>query len=106
MTKKIINTVQDYLTVVGESRVYQIVNVDSGLCLDVEGGATTADANVVVSDCVNQARQQWRPVGTPSGAYMWVNLNSSQLLEVSGGSNAIQGTYANADRQLWSVSPI
>ncbi len=28
MTKKIINTVQDYLTVVGEDKVYQIVNVE------------------------------------------------------------------------------
>ena len=28
MTKKIINQVQDYLTVVGEDRVYQIVNVE------------------------------------------------------------------------------
>ena len=28
MTKKIINKVQDYLTVVGEDRVYQIVNVE------------------------------------------------------------------------------
>ena len=28
MTKKIINQVQDYLTVVGESKVYQIVNVE------------------------------------------------------------------------------
>ena len=28
MTKKVINMVQDYLTVVGEDRVYQIVNVE------------------------------------------------------------------------------
>lgn len=28
MTKKIINRVQDFLTVVGEDRVYQIVNVE------------------------------------------------------------------------------
>ena len=28
MTKKIIHTVQDYLTVVGEDKVYQIVNVE------------------------------------------------------------------------------
>ena len=28
MTKKIINQVQDYLTVVGEKKVYQIVNVE------------------------------------------------------------------------------
>ena len=28
MTKKVINTVQDYLTVVGEDRCYQIVNVE------------------------------------------------------------------------------
>ena len=28
MTKKIINQVQDFLTVVGEDRVYQIVNVE------------------------------------------------------------------------------
>jgi hypothetical protein len=28
MTKKVINKVQDYLTVVGEDRVYQIVNVE------------------------------------------------------------------------------
>ncbi len=28
MTKKIINQVQDYLTVVGENKVYQIVNVE------------------------------------------------------------------------------
>jgi hypothetical protein len=28
MTKKIISQVQDYLTVVGEDRVYQIVNVE------------------------------------------------------------------------------
>lgn len=28
MTKKIINQVQEYLTVVGEDRVYQIVNVE------------------------------------------------------------------------------
>ena len=28
MTKKVINKVQDFLTVVGENRVYQIVNVE------------------------------------------------------------------------------
>jgi hypothetical protein len=28
MTKKVINQVQDYLTVVGEDKVYQIVNVE------------------------------------------------------------------------------
>ena len=28
MTKRVINQVQDYLTVVGEDRVYQIVNVE------------------------------------------------------------------------------
>jgi hypothetical protein len=28
MTKKVINTVQNFLTVVGEDRVYQIVNVE------------------------------------------------------------------------------
>ncbi len=28
MTKKVINHVQDYLTVVGEDKVYQIVNVE------------------------------------------------------------------------------
>ena len=28
MTKKVINQVQEYLTVVGEDRVYQIVNVE------------------------------------------------------------------------------
>jgi len=28
MTKRVINEVQDYLTVVGEDRVYQIVNVE------------------------------------------------------------------------------
>ena len=28
MTKKIISTVQDYLTICGEDRVYQIVNVE------------------------------------------------------------------------------
>ena len=28
MTKKIINHVQDYLTVVGEDKIYQIVNVE------------------------------------------------------------------------------
>ena len=28
MTKKIINTVQDYLTVVGEGQCYQIINVE------------------------------------------------------------------------------
>lgn len=28
MTKKIINRVQDFLTIVGEDRVYQIVNVE------------------------------------------------------------------------------
>jgi hypothetical protein len=28
MTKKVINHVQDYLTVVGENKVYQIVNVE------------------------------------------------------------------------------
>ena len=28
MTKRVINEVQDYLTVVGEDRIYQIVNVE------------------------------------------------------------------------------
>ena len=28
MTKKVISNVQDYLTVVGESKIYQIVNVE------------------------------------------------------------------------------
>jgi len=56
--------------------------------------------------CLDDARQQWRPVGTPSGAYAWVNLISSQVLEApSGASNVVQGTYAvGAEGQLWSVT--
>jgi hypothetical protein len=72
----------------------------------VQNGATAPDANVQVGDCVDDARQQWRPVGTPSGTYAWVNLISSQVLEVaSGAANVVQGTYAvGAERQLWSVT--
>ncbi len=97
----------------GNTDLYRVRLADNMVELDgaIESvSATAASADVQQSNCVNEPRQQWRPVGTPSGAYMWTNLNSSQLLEVAGGSTAAganvdQGTYAEQDHQLWSVSP-
>lgn len=45
----------------------QVVNVDSGLCLDVEGGDFDNGTNVIAADCSTSRTQLWR-VDAGSGA--------------------------------------
>ena len=51
MTKKVINVVQEYLTVVGEDRVYQIVNVEMLL---------RRHSGVAVIALLNQLRSEYQ----------------------------------------------
>lgn len=92
--------------------VYQIVNLNSGLVLDVYGGQKNAGAQVIQWSNHNGLNQQWYLIadGTSNGVpiYLIRNVNSNLVMDVSGGgttagNNVIQWPSHNGTNQQWSL---
>ncbi|MFI0924889.1 RICIN domain-containing protein [Streptomyces sp. NPDC021012] len=92
--------------------VNSLVNVNSGMCLDVTGASTSAGAQVIQWTCGNaKPNQQWRMTPVPgSGAKQLVSVNSGMCLDVSGnsrtgGAQVVQWTCGvDKPNQQWTTA--
>ena len=76
---------------------YNLVNVNSGLVLDVSGSSTASGGLIVQSTSTGASSQQWQLVAAGSGYYTVVNRNSGLLLDVPGKS-----TTQGVQLEQWS----
>ncbi len=67
---------------------YNLVNVNSGLVLDVASASTTAGGLIVQSTSSGATSQQWQLVEAGSGYYTLINRNSGLVLDDPGFSTA------------------
>jgi thermitase len=67
-----------------QAGVYQITNINSGKCIDVNGGLLDNYATILQWSCLNTLNQQWRiePAGT--GVYKLKAMHSGKVLSVGG----------------------
>jgi cytolysin (calcineurin-like family phosphatase) len=93
---------------------YNIVNLNSGLCLDDAGWGTTAGTPVIQWDCGNQqSNQQWQVLPVGGGYYQIVNRLSTFAVDVSGGPSAtdnqvkvLQWPYGGGANQQWRLESL
>ncbi|QQQ74063.1 RICIN domain-containing protein [Saccharothrix sp. 6-C] len=78
---------------------YQVSVKNSGMCLDVIGGAVENGALVQQWDCWNGAMQQWALRASGSGAYALVNVATGKCLDIPYGTAEM---FVQA--QQWSCS--
>ncbi|HKS44201.1 MAG TPA: RICIN domain-containing protein [Amycolatopsis sp.] len=90
---------------------YQVINRQTGECLDVWGAATNHAATVGVWRCVGADNQQWKPVYTGDGFYEIRVLHTDMCLDVayasqSAGAQVVQGTCWGGENQQWRPVPV
>lgn len=91
-------------------RIYEIVNLKSGLALDVNGGSMDGGASVIQWPWKAGDNQRWSFAYQSDGTYSIVAQHSHLALDVNGGSVAngatlIQWPDRKGDNQLWRVVP-
>ena len=87
---------------------YKLVNVNSGLLLDVSGASLYDGAQLIQWPDNGGWNQQWLILGLGGGAYNLVNRNSGLILDVSNaspddGANIVQFHDHDASNQKWSL---
>jgi len=85
---------------------YALINVNSGLVLDVSGASTAAGGFIVQSTSSGATSQQWQVVPAGGGYYNLVNHNSGLVLDVpalstTAGTQLEQWTGTNGANQQW-----
>ncbi|WP_426361787.1 RICIN domain-containing protein [Streptomyces sp. E-08] len=86
---------------------YEIANVESGLCADVEGSSTTAGARVVQWTCTGAANQRWNATRQTNGAYKVTSAVSGLLMTTSStasGALVTQQADTGSTLQLWAIN--
>ena len=84
---------------------YNLVNVNSGLLLDIATDPSTGNASTVAGGLIVQANgnggasQQWQLIPVDNGYYSIVNRNSGMALDVPGWSTA-----TNIQLEQWNVN--
>jgi hypothetical protein len=87
---------------------YNLVNVNSGLVMDVAGSSTSAGALIVQATASNSTSQQWQMVSASAGYVYLVNRNSGLVLDVPNNSTT-QGTQLDqwskngGNNQQWQI---
>jgi len=69
-----------------------LLNVNSGLVLEVPGGSTTQGTQLDQAGSTGANYQQWSLTPAGNGAYTLVNRNSGQLADVNGASTVRNAT--------------
>ncbi|MFF3773014.1 RICIN domain-containing protein [Streptomyces sp. NPDC002232] len=85
---------------------YEIANVESGLCADVEGSSTTAGARVVQWTCTGAANQRWNVLRQANGFYKVTSALSGRLLTTASTANGAlvtQQSDTGSTLQLWTI---
>ena len=86
---------------------YQLINQNSGFCMDDTGLGTTSGTTVQQYGCgVDQFNQEWQLVATDSGYYKIINRNSGLALDDTNSSTASgnglqQTSYNGGTDQQW-----
>ncbi|WP_030689214.1 RICIN domain-containing protein [Streptomyces globisporus] len=86
---------------------YELVNAESGLCADVEGGSTTAGAKVIQWACNGGQNQRWNLTPQANGTYTVASVKSGMLLttaSTSDGSLVTQQPNTNTPQQQWTIN--
>jgi hypothetical protein len=88
---------------------YKIINRNSGLTVDADGGNTTNGTPVDQYTYLSQANQQWGVTNLGGGQYKITGVQSGLALDVVGGGTA-NGTlidlwgYHGGNNQQWSIT--
>ena len=87
---------------------YNIVNRNSGKCLDVSGGSTADGGDVIQWTCNGGASQKWTFSDPGDESSKVTNVNSGKVLDVSNcgttdGTNIQQWSWLNNKCQKWKL---
>ncbi|MEU6172366.1 RICIN domain-containing protein [Streptantibioticus parmotrematis] len=85
---------------------YQLVNAESGLCADVDGGSTSAGAAVIQWTCTGGTNQHWTLTRQSDGTYTVASVKSGLFLTTassSDGSPVSQQAPSSSALQHWSL---
>src|SRR5689334_13888597 len=85
---------------------YYLLNVNSGLAVNVSGSATTNGTPIIQWPYAGSASSIWTFVATSNGYYQIVNANSGKDIVVqsaatNAGANIIQWTFGSAKNDQW-----
>ncbi|WP_412538293.1 RICIN domain-containing protein [Longispora sp. K20-0274] len=97
---------QKWRLTAGADGTYTIVNVASGLCVDVSGGSTAAGAAVIQWTCHGGTNQKWVLARVGAG-YRITARNSGLVLSVAStaeGAPVTQQPDTGAALQLWNLA--
>ena len=99
------------LTATAAAGVYQIDNVQSQTCLDVNGGSTGDGATVWIWSCGSATSQQWKLSDAGAGFYNLINVNSNSCLDLDNGGTApgtviFQYHCNGGDNQKWLFTKV
>ncbi|WP_441247741.1 family 20 glycosylhydrolase [Kitasatospora sp. McL0602] len=86
---------------------YTLTNGASHLCLDVNGGSTSAGATVIQYTCAATPNQRWRATALPGGGYTLASVRSGLLLTTAStadGALVTQQPDTNSALQHWTVN--
>lgn len=91
------------------SMSYNVVNVNSGMNLAVNGNSTASGATIVQQPADNALDQEWQLVPEGDGTYKLLNRNSGLQLALpssSQGAQLVQKADDNASDTRWRVTSI
>jgi Subtilase family/Ricin-type beta-trefoil lectin domain-like len=91
-----------------QAGVYQITNVNSGKCMNVQSGSTVSNAAIQQTTCGTGDSQKWQIESLGAGLYKLKAMHSGKLLSIGQSNMADQaktiqwddGTYID---QKWSI---
>jgi hypothetical protein len=88
---------------------YEIVNANSGKCVDVSAASTANGANIQLWTCNGTGAQRFRVNDVGGGFKEIINTNSSRCLDVSAqstatGANVVQWDCWGGTNQQWSAN--
>lgn len=89
------------------NNIVSLINVSSGLALEVTGGSATEGVGVDQNPYTGATSQQWRIVSLGTGWFELLNVNSGQSLDVTAGSTSagallVQWPYHGVVWEQWS----
>jgi hypothetical protein len=95
----------------GSATWYELVSVNSGLCLSVPGSSTTENTQLRQSTCNAGSNQKFQLTAV-SGGYKIIAQNSGMGLNVRGGATAtqngvaiIQWPWSGVSNEIWQSHP-
>lgn len=86
---------------------YEIVNAESGLCVDISGGSTAAGAKVIQWTCHGGPNQRWTATRAQDGTYTVASVRSGLLLTTASttpGALVTQQPDTGSPLQRWTIT--